>query len=77
MRLCFHLTTINVIKEWLNIFNISAITQSLQELLAAADAYPDLNARQNLLALQYSLIDIERRKKRQKKGSVTNAAYLR
>ena len=37
----------------------SAITQSLQGLLAIAEAYPDLKASQNFLALQHSLIDVE------------------
>ena len=37
----------------------SAITQSLQGLLAVAEAYPDLKASQNFLALQHSLSDVE------------------
>ena len=37
----------------------SAITQSLQSLLAVAEAYPDLKASQNFLALQHSLADVE------------------
>ena len=37
----------------------SAITQSLQGLLAVAEAYPDLKASQNFLALQNSLSDVE------------------
>lgn len=37
----------------------SAITQSLQGLLALAEAYPDLKASQNFLALQHSLADVE------------------
>lgn len=37
----------------------SAITQSLQGLLAVAEAYPDLKASQNFLALQVSLSDVE------------------
>ena len=38
----------------------SAITQSLQGLLALAEAYPDLKASQNFLALQHSLSDVEK-----------------
>jgi len=37
----------------------SAITQSLQGLLAVAEAYPDLKASQNFLALQNSLSEVE------------------
>lgn len=37
----------------------SAITQSLQGLLAIAEAYPDLKASQNFLALQHSLVEVE------------------
>ena len=37
----------------------SVITQSLQGLLAVAEAYPDLKASQNFLALQHSLADVE------------------
>ena len=37
----------------------SAITQSLQGLLAVAEAYPDLKANHNFLALQHSLTDVE------------------
>jgi LemA protein len=37
----------------------SAVTQSLQGLLAIAEAYPDLKASQNFLALQHSLADVE------------------
>jgi LemA protein len=37
----------------------SAITQSLQGLLAIAEAYPDLKASENFLALQNSLSDVE------------------
>ncbi len=37
----------------------SVITQSLQGLLALAEAYPDLKASQNFLALQHSLADVE------------------
>jgi len=37
----------------------SAITQSFQGLLAIAEAYPDLKASQNFLALQNSLVDVE------------------
>lgn len=38
----------------------SAITQSLQGLLAIAEAYPDLKASENFLTLQRSLIDVEK-----------------
>lgn len=38
----------------------SAITQSLQGLIALAEAYPDLKASQNFLALQASLSDVEK-----------------
>lgn len=38
----------------------SAITQSLQGLIALAEAYPDLKASQNFLALQSSLSDVEK-----------------
>ena len=37
----------------------SAITQSLQGLLAVAEAYPDLKASHNFLALQHSLSEVE------------------
>jgi len=37
----------------------SAITQSLQGLIAVAEAYPDLKASQNFLSLQHSLSDVE------------------
>lgn len=37
----------------------SAISQSLQGLLAVAEAYPDLKANTNYLALQQSLVDVE------------------
>ncbi len=37
----------------------SAISHSLQGLLAVAEAYPDLKANQNFLALQHSLTDVE------------------
>ena len=37
----------------------SAITHSLQGLLAVAEAYPDLKASHNYLALQQSLADVE------------------
>ncbi len=38
----------------------SANSQSLQGLLALAEAYPDLKASQNFLALQHSLGDVEK-----------------
>lgn len=38
----------------------SAITQSLQGLIALAEAYPDLKASQNFLALQTTLSDVEK-----------------
>lgn len=38
----------------------SAITQSLQGLLALAEAYPDLKASQNFLSLQSSLSEVEK-----------------
>ncbi len=38
----------------------SAISQSLQNLLAVAEAYPDLKANQNFLMLQHSLNEIEK-----------------
>ena len=38
----------------------SAITQSLQGLIALAEAYPDLKASHNFLALQNSLSDVEK-----------------
>jgi len=38
----------------------SAITQSLQGVLALAEAYPDLKASHNFLALQHSLNDVEK-----------------
>ena len=37
----------------------SAITQSLQSMLAVAEAYPDLKASHNFLDLQHSLTDVE------------------
>lgn len=37
----------------------SAITQSFQGLLAIAEAYPDLKASENFLALQKSLSEVE------------------
>ena len=37
----------------------STVTQSLQGILAIAEAYPDLKASQNFLALQHSLTDVE------------------
>ena len=37
----------------------SAISQSLTGLLAVAEAYPDLKANQNFLALQHSLSEVE------------------
>ena len=50
----------------------SAITQSLQGLLALAEAYPDLKASQNFLALQSSLSEVE--KEIQEARLVFNAA---
>ena len=38
----------------------SAITQSLQGLIALAEAYPDLKASQNFLTLQHNLSDVEK-----------------
>ena len=53
----------------------SAITQSLQGLLAVAEAYPDLKASQNFLALQHSLSDVEN--EIQDARSVFNSAVRR
>ena len=53
----------------------SAITQSLQGLLAVAEAYPDLKASQNFLALQHSLSVVEN--EIQDARSVFNSAVRR